>query len=341
MEHAYSYQEVLLMPRYSELVTRSDANTSVSFLGHTFKLPVVPANMLSVIDLPIARQLSASSFFYIYHRFGKEESEQHPMGTRFVEIANSENWKNISISVGVNEDSRSMLTTLAKHKKRIDFITIDVAHAHHSKVKEQIGFLRKVYPTAKLIVGNIATPEAYLDLVKWGADAVKVGIGQGSICSTRFQTGFSVPMFTCVQKIADKRQLMTDLSEDKVPKSFLKHPVPIISDGGIKHPGDIAKALVAGASMVMCGSLFARCSDSPAKIDSQGKKVYFGSTSFEAKGNTSHIEGYRVEVNVDVSYMEKLQQLREHLQSAISYAGGSDLSAFSSVTAFVNDEILR
>lgn len=332
MENAYSYQEILLVPNYSELESRAFADTSITFLGKKFKLPIVPANMLSVIDLPLARFMAANDFFYIYHRFGKPETAQHPTGTQFIEIANAENWKTISISLGVNEDSRLMLQALASRKQRIDYITIDVAHAHHAKVRDQIKFIRSVYPEVKLVVGNVATPEAYTAVVQWGADAVKVGIGQGSICSTRFQTGFSVPMFSCVQKIAQASEV-TKAADYKI--------VPIISDGGIKHPGDIAKALVAGASLVMCGSLFARCSDSPAKIDSQGKKIYFGSTSFEAKGNSTHIEGYRVEVNVDVTYEEKLQQLKEHLQSAISYAGGSDVSAFKRVRAFVNDEPLR
>ena len=106
--------------------------------------------------------------------------------------------------------------------------------------------------------------------------------------------------------------------------------VKIIADGGIKHHGDIAKALVLGAEMVMCGGLFASCIDSPAKIVS-GKKVYRGSTSYAAKGNDSHVEGKTIELEGELTYEKRLEKISEALRSSISYAGGKDLSAFRSV----------
>jgi GMP reductase len=148
---------------------------------------------------------------------------------------------------------------------------------------------------------------AALDLAEAGADAIKVGIGPGKACTTRLQTGFHVPMFTAIQ-------MCTEVSK-----------VPIIADGGIKNYGDVAKALVAGADLVMSGSLFAACSDSPAPIIN-GRKVYYGSASFAAKKENKHVEGTLLELEQSMTLEEKLNEIKQALQSSISYAGGTTLS---------------
>ena len=149
-------------------------------------------------------------------------------------------------------------------------------------------------------------------LRKYGADAVKIGIGQGSICTTRFQTGFSMPMFSCLKEC----QQIDDF--------------PLIADGGVQNIGDISKALVAGATMVMSGKLFASCINSPAQIIN-GHKEYRGSTSFAAKKTNKHIEGKTIDLEADITVEERLQEIKEALQSAISYAGGDNLSSFQKV----------
>ena len=307
-----SYQDVLLVPKYSELPSRDLADTSVNFLGRKFKLPVIPSNMSSVIDADIAKLLSQNGYFYIMHRFGDTN--------KFVIEANEEKWDLVSVSIGVNEDEQ-WLWALAGF--RIDYLTIDIANAYCLKAKERIKLLKKLFPKTRLIVGNVATPDAICDLTEWGADAIKVGIGNGSICTTRFQTGFSIPIFSCVKSCCDSHYWPNN-GYKEIPNT------PIIADGGAETTGDISKALVARAKMVMTGNLFASCSDSPAKIR-DGKKVYFGSTSFEAKGHRKHIEGKAIELPVDMTYKEKLEEITESLQSSISYAGGKDLSAFNNV----------
>jgi len=311
-----SYQDVLLVPNYSELGSRDLADVSVEFLGSKFKLPVIPANMESVIDTDIAHFLSQNGYFYIMHRFGSTLD--------FVKKATIEAWELISASVGVNENENE-LKELSNWE--IHYLTIDLAHAHHLKVKERIKLLKKVFPTSKLIVGNVSTPEAICDLTEWGADAIKVGIGQGSICTTRLQTGFSIPMFSCVQNCCGTH-FWPNNGYKEIPNT------PIIADGSVQNIGDVSKALVAGARMVMCGGLFASCSDSPAKIR-DGKKVYFGSTSFEAKGHRKHIEGKAIEVPMGLCYKERLEEISDSLKSAISYAGGKDLSAFGNVETII------
>jgi GMP reductase len=299
-----------LIPEFSSLASRSEADTSIKFGNRRFNLPVVPSNMKSVIDEKWARWLSENDYFYVMHRFNK-------CNLPFVQKTNKENWKTISISVGINEESIKELEQCKNQNLRIDFITIDVAHGHHLKVKNMISFIKKIYPESFLIVGNTATPEATMDLEKWGADATKCCIGSGMACSTKFKTGFHVPPFSCV------------LSCSKVAKK------PIIADGGIEHYGDIAKALVAGATMVMCGGLFASCSDSPAPINSKGSKIYYGNASKKAKGENKHVEGFELEIKPDIKLYKKLQEIKEALQSSISYAGGKDLKSFSKVNYII------
>jgi GMP reductase len=167
-------------------------------------------------------------------------------------------------------------------------------------------------PEAFIIAGNVATKDAVGDLASWGADCVKVGIGQGYVCTTKDKTGFTQPMFSC----------MLDCVKDS--------PVPIIADGGIKCNGDVAKALVAGASIIMAGSLFSQCIDSPAistVLNGAIYKQYFGSASEHNKGGKKHIEGVMKEIpSNNMSYEEKLEEIRQDLQSSISYAGGEDIS---------------
>jgi len=307
-----SYDTVTLRPKRSSLESRDLADTSIVFCGHSFKLPVVPANMVDVISQKNAKWLSENGYFYIYHRFGDGSTST----VKFVNDTNAENWKLISISVGVDSNLAD-LRWIATWGKRVDFITIDVAHAHHDNIKSTIEFIKKHLPKTKLIVGNVATGEGTEYLARLGVDAVKVGIGGGSICTTRYMTGFHLPTLHSVME-ADQAL------------SLINCEIPIIADGGAKHYGDVAKALTFGASMVMSGGWFASCLDSPAKI-ADGKKVYRGSTSYEIKGNHRHIEGRALELYEGLSYSERLMEIKYALQSSISLAGGEDLGAFNSV----------
>ena len=299
------YKDVYLIPKYSTLESRSQANTQILFGKTLFDLPVMPSNMKSVIDQRWSKWLSENNFFYVMHRF---DSITIP----FVETANKENWKTISISIGINQESKNEILKCKNQNFRIDYFTIDVAHGHHCKVKDMISFVKDLYPDSFLIVGNTATTQATIDLENWGADATKCCIGSGMACSTKMKTGFHVPPFSCV------------LECSKVAKK------PIIADGGIEHYGDIAKALVAGGTMVMCGGLFASCIDSPAPL-LNNKKIYFGNASERAKGENKHVEGFEIGLSLDVTIEQKLKEIKEAIQSSISYAGGKDLSCFSSV----------
>lgn len=306
------YKDVVLVPQYSDLLSRENASTVVTLGQHTFTVPVVPSNMKCTIDISTARMLSEASCFYIMHRFDIDVQE-------FVSIANSENWKCVSISCGVNDSDVVLLDSIYEQGHRVDFITVDIAHGHHLKMKNMLTYLQKFKQRGTTIIaGNVVTSKSAEDLVQWGADVIKVGIGQGYVCTTKDKTGFTMPMFSCVLNMP-------------------KH-IPVIADGGIRCNGDIAKAIVAGARMVMCGSVFARLKDSPSACfkDAQSGetlKEYYGSASFLNKKVKKNIEGRRELIHADeMSYLDKIAEIREDLQSAISYAGGRDITCLRQVS---------
>lgn len=316
-----NYKDVALVPRHSSLESRSKASTKVDFLGYTFNLPVVPSNMKDVVDCDIAKQLVKNGYFYVMHRWfnGTENVRENINGVKeFVHEMNEQNLLT-SISVGIGSWWEGLISYISANSLKVDFITIDVAHADHENVKSIISQIKSFLPKTKLIVGNVATAEGCEYLAKLGVDAVKVGIGGGRICTTKNKTGFTVPMFSCILQCAPVCE---------------KYNIPMIADGGVEEFGDIAKALVAGADMVMAGGIFAECIDSPAEIV-EGKKQYRGSTSYEMKGQNKHIEGKKIEITHSVKYSERLEEIKQTLQSSISYAGGSNLSAFKFVNYII------
>jgi GMP reductase len=309
MNVAYQYKDVCLLPRYSSLKTRQRAEVSTTFLGKDFKLPVVPSNMRCVINEEHAQWLSEHGYFYVMHRFGVDALE-------FVRAAQS--WKTVSISVGVQETDKYLLEQIVAEDLRLDYVTIDIAHGDSILMKEMLGHISTLALGARIIAGNVCTPEGYRRLVEWGADAVKVGIGGGGVCSTKNKTGFTFPMYSCISHIERVREL-----DDP----------PIVADGGVREHADIVKAIHAGAEMVMIGGLFSRCIDSPAEL-LDGQKVYFGSASQYNKGEYRNVEGVKRTLDLDtMTYAEKLIEIEQDLQSAVSYAGGRNLLDIASAEA--------
>ena len=319
---ALKYSDISLKPNYGICKSRSECDASVNILGDSYKLPVVPANMKAVITEDLCKWMSENKYFYIMHRFDVDN-------VTFVDRANREGWNLISISLGVQDADIDTLSKLKRNgeRGRVHYVTIDIAHGHSERMKEMLGHCKRMMPSTKIIAGNVATPNAVADLYKWGADMVKVGIGQGSPCTTKDKTGFTMPMFTCVKDCAEV------YSGDLFNQTADHKKIPIIADGGIKCNGDITKALVAGADLVMAGGIFAACTDSPAhsiKIKGSTHKAYYGSASFENKKTKTHIEGVLKNVpSSGMSYQSKLIEINEDLQSSISYAGGKDLSSLN------------
>lgn len=311
LENVFDYEDIQLIPAKSIVKSRSECDTSVTFGGHTFKLPVVPANMQTIIDEKIAVFLAENGYFYIMHRFQPEKRLQ------FVKEMKARGLI-ASISVGVKEEEYRFIEQLAKEQLAPEYVTIDIAHGHSNAVIEMIQHIKKHLPQSFVIAGNVGTPEAVRELENAGADATKVGIGPGKVCITKIKTGFG----TGGWQLAALRWCAKAASK------------PIIADGGIRTHGDIAKSIRFGASMVMIGSLFAGHEESPGEtIEKDGKryKEYFGSASEFQKGERKNVEGKKMYVEYKGPLIDTLIEMEQDLQSSISYAGGNKLAAIRNV----------
>ena len=311
MDRVSDYEDVMLIPNKCIVNSRSECDTSVIFGGRKFRLPVVPANMQTIIDEKIALFLAENGYFYIMHRFEPEKRMDfiHEM---------QEKGLYASISVGIKPREFEFIKELKESNLIPEYITIDVAHGHSDTVIGMIRHIKELMPGTFLIAGNVGTPEAVRELENAGADATKVGIGPGRVCITTHKTGFG----TGGWQLAALRWCSKAASK------------PVIADGGIRTHGDIAKAIRFGASMVMIGSLFAAHKESPgATIERDGKtyKEYFGSASEYQKGEKRYIEGTRIYIEQKGSIRDTLIEMEQDLQSAISYAGGNKLEALRNV----------
>lgn len=311
MDNVFDYEDIQLIPAKSIVSSRTECDTSVMLGEHKFKLPVVPANMQTIIDEKIAIYLAEHGYFYIMHRFQPEKR------ISFIKDMKSRGLI-ASISVGVKEEEYSFVQQLAEEQLSPEYITIDIAHGHSNAVIEMIQHIKKRVPSSFVIAGNVGTPQAVRELEHAGADATKVGIGPGKVCITKIKTGFG----TGGWQLAALRWCAKAASK------------PIIADGGIRTHGDIAKSVRFGATMVMIGSLFAGHEESPGEtMEIEGKlcKEYFGSASEFQKGERKNVEGKKMYVEHKGSLQDTLTEMEQDLQSSISYAGGDKLEAIRNV----------
>lgn len=190
-----SYSDIVLIPQYSKVISRSDIITDVKLGNKTFKLPFVPANMKCVIDWQKAGELSRNGYFYIMHRF-----DDYSMTLKTITHLNTIKDALISISVGIKDKDYTLIDAIKANKLRVDYITVDVAHGHSEGVKNMIQFIKKELPSVFVIAGNIITVDAAKDLAEWGADAIKVGIGGGFAC---FLSGQKVNTLNGYKNIED------------------------------------------------------------------------------------------------------------------------------------------
>ncbi len=236
-------------------------------------------------------------------------------------------------TVGVTADMMDRVDALVKAK--VDVITVDTAHGHSRGVMEAVKQIKVKHPDLQVIAGNVATAEATEDLIKAGADCVKVGIGPGSICTTRVVAGVGVPQLTAVMDCAEVGK---------------KYGIPVIADGGLKYSGDIVKALAAGASVAMMGSLFAGCEEAPGEMEIyQGRsyKVYRGMGSLAAMacgskdryfqdGNKKLVpEGVEGRVAYKGYVSDTIFQLMGGIKSGMGYLGSKDLDTLYETARFV------
>jgi GMP reductase len=324
MNTYFDYKDINLVPQKCIVNSRSECDTSVQFGNYKFELPIVPSNMESVINEEIAIELAKNNYFYIMHRFNTNIFE-------FVKKMKA-NDLYTSISIGVNNDSYNLLNKFLHTKIIPNYITIDIAHGHSYQMEKMIKFIRSnnEFSETFIIAGNISTVEAVQDLHDWGANAIKVGIGPGSACTTYNNTGFGSK---------DIQLSIVKECFDYVKKNKLK--IDIIADGGITQICDIAKSLVMGAKMVMIGGMLTGFKESPGRIvtGSDGKvyQEFFGSASEYSKANDGNKKTKNIEGTIKLvpfknkSIFDFLNEIKQALQSSISYGGGKDLSSLLNV----------
>lgn len=313
---ALTYDDIQLVPDFSSIVSRKNIylNTLVS-RNHRIDIPLVASPMDTVCEFEMAKKMANLGGVGCIHRFLSKE-EQSGM-IRDLKDHFSQNHINLPTmaAIGVGGEGKERATALVN--AGVDILIIDVAHGHHENVIKMLYWLKKKYPKVDVIAGNIATAAGAIDLEEAGADGLRVGIGGGSLCTTRIKTGFGIPNVTSLEEIS------------KVAKT------PIMADGGIKTSGDIAKALAVGAHCVMIGSLIAGTDESPGKIIESTTglyKRYRGSASLETK--TTHgqeqrnVEGESTTIPYKGGVKFVVEGLLDGVRSALSYAGASTLDEY-------------
>ncbi|MBY0518005.1 MAG: IMP dehydrogenase [Bacteriovoracaceae bacterium] len=261
-DRGLTFDDVLLMPRHSTISSRRHPDLT-SRLTKKFKItnPIISANMDTVTGDQMAIKMAQLGAIGILHRFMTPQEQVADL--KRIKAASGST--PVAVSIGVKEEGMERAKMLVD--AGADIITLDIAHGDSIMMLDTLDFVRKTFPHVQIIAGNVATPEGTRTLIEHGADAVKVGIGPGSMCTTRIITGCGVPQLSAIALcVAEAR----------------KHNVPVIADGGIKTSGDIVKAFAAGAETVMLGSMLAGCTETPGEIQG-GKKKYRGMASKDAQ----------------------------------------------------------
>jgi IMP dehydrogenase len=259
-----TFDDVLLMPRHSEMNSRRSPNLESRVTKNfTLKTPIISANMDTVTEAEMAIKMAELGGLGILHRFmsPEEQVNQVKLMREKIKLLGLP----IAASIGVKEEGMKRADMLAD--AGVDIFTIDIAHGDSVMMLEVLNYVKKKYPKIDVIAGNTAMPDGVQRLINHGADAVKVGIGPGSMCTTRIITGCGVPQLTAVAMCVLEAQ---------------KYGVPVIADGGIKTSGDIVKAFAAGAQTVMLGSMLSGCLETPGEIEG-GRKRYRGMASKDAQ----------------------------------------------------------
>ena len=317
-----SFDDVLLVPQYSDIESRSVLRTNSELDKDTaLALPIISSPMDTVTEYAMAYAMHTNGGLGIIHRYNSIEEQARIVGYMTDETGGS---GIVGAAIGVTGDYKERAYELVKAGTNV--LCVDVAHGHHSMMRDALKYLKESYGDAiHIMAGNVATGQGSLDLAGWGADSIRVGIGGGSICSTRLVSGHGVPTL----------QSVIDCVEAGCP-------VPIIADGGMKTSGDVVKALAAGADFVMLGSMLAGTDQSPGQVFDNGNKkykVYRGMASSEAqvnwRGKTSTPEGISTTIPYKGDVNSILADLRGGIQSGMSYSGARTIGELQVKADFI------
>lgn len=321
MKQALTYDDIQLIPAYSEIESRSNIDLTTQLTtNYSIRVPLIASPMDTVCDGEMAVAMANLGGVGCIHRFNTIEEQVGEIRFITAHPFDAEMWPigtmPVAAAIGANGDYLERAQELVKNGANV--ILIDVAHGHHKFVKDALKNLKQTLPShVDVIAGNIATATAAADLQNWGADALRVGIGGGSLCTTRVKTGFGVPNVSSLQDVAEVAT------------------VPIIACGGIRTSGDIAKALAVGADSVILGSLIAGTKEAPGPMIEKANglyKRYRGAASLETKSihgqATRNVEGESTIVPFKGKVKFVINGLTDGLRSALSYAGARNLSEY-------------
>jgi len=323
VKEALTYDDISIIPKHSNILHRDDVSTITEVTKNIYlEVPLISSPMDTITGYHMALEMAALGGMGIVHRFMSIRS-QCGIIKRLIEHT-------VGAAIGVTDDYIERAQELVNNGCKI--ILIDVAHGHHLLVKDAMRRIKnEIKGDYDIIAGSIATGEAARDLCEWGVDAVRVGIGGGSLCSTRIQTGVGIPMVTA---------LFDTVSACDT------YNIPVIADGGIRVPGDVAKAIACGANAVMLGSLLSGTKETPGSIIKNGLwpneklyKKYRGSASIESKldrGETvKNVEGYSKNVPYKGKTKRIIDDIVYGLKSSMSYINGLNIEDYQSKADFV------
>jgi IMP dehydrogenase len=322
-----TFDDVLIVPARSGVRSRSDVSLRTQISRNvTLDLPIVAANMDTVCEWEMAIALGRLGGIGMIHRF--LTVDQQAAQIRKVK------GEGLLVGAAIGTDRDALERARAVIDAGVDVLVLDIAHGHSDHAIDTCASLKKAFPNTDLIAGNVATRLGAEDLVRAGADAVKVGVGPGGVCTTRIVAGVGVPQLTAINDCAGL-------------------DVPIIGDGGIRTSGDIAKALAAGADTVMIGSMFAGTKESPGEIEQSPHgliKRVRGMASFEALERRALREGTEIDeeyfeqrapegvegvVPYKGSVVQLVYKLMAGVRSSMSYVDASTLAEFKQKARFV------
>ena len=326
MKKCYTYDDVNIIPKYSEIEHRDKINISTRLTKKTIiDIPIVTSPMDTITEYDMALEMMKLGGVGVVHRFMSIDEqveiikELKKIRDVNIEIVNS----SICAAIGVTDDYIERAQDLVKNGCNV--IVIDVAHGHHKLVGEAIEKIKTRLSSVEVIAGSVATAESCEYLCEKGADSIRVGIGNGSLCETRIRTGVGIPQVTalldCIS-VADT------------------YGCPTIADGGVRNIGDVCKGLACGADSIMLGSLLSGTKETPGEIEKVGKwpneqlyKKYRGSASLDsknAKGDKKNVEGNHKVIPYKGKVKRIITDIQEGIRSSFSYVGANNLSEFHS-----------
>lgn len=265
-----SFDDVLIVPRYNKIMSRRDVELKTRVTRNYYiDIPIIAANMDTVCEARMAIALGKLGGLGVIHRFMTAEEQ-----ARQVKLVREQGLI-AAAAIGI-KDVKERVDALVN--AGVNILVIDIAHGHSKYAGKTLDYLKSTFPHIDVMAGNIATKDAAEYFLSKGADAVKVGIGPGSLCTTRLMTGAGIPQLTAIMDVYEAT----------------KGEIPICADGGIKKPADVVKALGAGADTVMCGYIFAGSDESPGETtmkDGKTFKMYRGSASYDVSVKKAELDG--------------------------------------------------